>query len=67
MRYVGVTGTCPSCPADFDGINGLNVTDIFAFLSAWFAHDPRADFDGLNGITVQDIFAFLAAWFAGCP
>ena len=66
VRYVGVSGTCPSCSADFNGINGLEVADIFGFLGAWFAGDPRADFNGLNGINVQDIFDFLSAWFAGC-
>ncbi len=55
------------CPADFDGLNGVDVQDIFAFLNAWFAGDVNADFDGLNGVDVQDIFAFLNAWFAGCP
>ena len=55
-----------SCPADFNGVDGLNVQDIFDFLAAWFAGDPRADFNGVGGITVQDIFDFLAAWFAGC-
>ena len=55
------------CAADFNGDGVRDVPDIFAFLSAWFAMDPRADFDGMNGINVPDIFAFLSAWFAGCP
>ena len=55
-----------ACPADFNGVNALEVQDIFDFLSAWFALDPRADFNGLGGISVQDIFDFLGAWFAGC-
>ena len=54
------------CPADFNGVNGVEVQDIFDFLAAWFAGDPRANFNGANGIEVQDIFDFLAAWFAGC-
>jgi Starch/carbohydrate-binding module (family 53)/Glycosyl hydrolase family 57 len=54
------------CPADFNGQGGLGVQDIFDFLAAWFANDPRADFNGANGVGVQDIFDFLAAWFAGC-
>jgi glucose/arabinose dehydrogenase len=66
IRYVGVTGTCPSCPADFNGSNGLEVQDIFDFLTAWFAGDPRGDFNNSGSISVQDIFDFLAAWFAGC-
>ncbi|MBX3403139.1 MAG: PKD domain-containing protein [Phycisphaeraceae bacterium] len=57
--------TC--CPANFDGANGVDVPDIFAFLSAWFAGLPSANFDGVGGIAVADIFAFLSAWFAGCP
>jgi hypothetical protein len=57
----------PPCPADFDGNGVVEVPDIFAFLSAWFASDPRANFDGVGGIGVPDIFAFLSAWFAGCP
>lgn len=28
------------CPADFDGVPGLGVPDIFAYLSAWFAGCP---------------------------
>lgn len=55
-----------SCPADFNGVGGLSVQDIFDFLAAWFAGDARANFNGTGGISVQDIFDFLAAWFAGC-
>ena len=55
------------CVADFDGLNGVGVPDIFAFLSAWFAGSPSADIDGTPGIAVPDIFAFLSLWFAGCP
>jgi hypothetical protein len=54
------------CRADFDGENGVEVSDIFAFLSAWFALDSAADIDGDNTIAVPDIFAFLSLWFAGC-
>jgi hypothetical protein len=41
------------------------VQDIFDYLNAWFANDPRADFNGA-GQSVQDIFDYLSAWFAGC-
>ena len=54
------------CIADFDGSGTRDVSDIFAFLSAWFSGDPRANVNGVNGIEVGDIFAFLSAWFAGC-
>ncbi len=55
-----------ACPADFNCSGSLSVQDIFDFLAAWFAQDPRADFNGVNAITPQDILDFLAAWFAGC-
>jgi hypothetical protein len=54
------------CEADFDTNGSVEVPDIFAFLSAWFAQESAADFDGVGGIAVPDIFAFLSAWFAGC-
>jgi hypothetical protein len=58
--------TAPLHSVDFDGVGGLTVQDIFAYLNAWFASDPRADFNG-GGLAAQDIFDFLNAWFAGCP
>jgi glucose/arabinose dehydrogenase len=69
---LGPTGTSGEvlrvvpCPSDYNGSGAVEVQDIFDFLSAWFAADPRADFNGLGGLSVQDIFDFLAAWFAGC-
>ena len=59
--YVGTL-----CRADFNSDGTVNVGDIFAFLKAWFARDPRADFNHVGGVSVQDIFDFLAAWFGGC-
>jgi hypothetical protein len=56
--------TC--CRANFDGVGGVQVPDIFAFLSAWFAGNASANIDGVNGVAVPDIFAFLSLWFAGC-
>ncbi len=56
--------TC--CPADFNGVNGVTVQDIFDFLTAWLAGNSSADFNHVNGVTVQDIFDFLTAWLAGC-
>ncbi len=55
-----------SCVADFDGNGQVQVPDIFAFLSAWFASDPAADVDGNGLIQVPDVFTFLSLWFAGC-
>ncbi len=54
------------CPADFNGVNGVTVQDIFDFLTAWLAGNASADFNHFNGVTVQDIFDFLTAWLAGC-
>ncbi len=54
------------CPANFNGQNGLTVQDIFDFMAAYFAQDPRADINASGAISVQDIFDFLAAYFAGC-
>ena len=60
------TGPAVTCRADFNSSGAVDVNDIFSFLSAWFANDPRANFNGVNGIEVGDIFAFLSAWFARC-
>lgn len=56
-----------ACPADFNGVGGVSVQDVFDYLAAYFAGGPDADFDGASGVTVQDLFDFLAAYFAGCP
>jgi hypothetical protein len=62
------------CPADFNGVDGITVQDIFDFLADWASQvggGPvligSADFNSMDGITVQDIVDFLAAWTAGCP
>ncbi|MBX3407627.1 MAG: proprotein convertase P-domain-containing protein [Phycisphaeraceae bacterium] len=52
-----------TCPADWDGNNTVEVNDIFAFLTAWFANVPAAvNFGGTPGVPA--IFAFLTVWFA---
>ena len=65
VLYVG-PGAGVDCPADFNGVGGVSVQDIFDFLAAWFAGNSAADFNSSGAVTVQDIFDFLAAWFAGC-
>lgn len=55
-----------ACQADFNCSGAVTVQDIFDFLTAWFASDPRADVNASGSITVQDVFDFLSAWFAGC-
>jgi hypothetical protein len=56
----------PPCPADFDNNSTVEVSDIFAFLSAWFAQNISADANENGSVAVDDIFAFLSAWFEGC-
>ncbi len=67
--YNGATGAgnmvITYCPGDFDANGTVEVPDIFAFLSAWFAQDARADVDGVPGVSVPDIFSYLSLWFAG--
>lgn len=67
VRGFVVTGL-PSfaCRADFNASGSATVQDIFDFLEAYFASDPRADFNQGGGITVQDIFDYLESYFAGC-
>lgn len=67
VRQLVLLRDISTCAPDFNNSGSLSVQDIFDFLNAWFAIDPRADFNLANGVTVQDIFDFLAAWFAGCP
>ncbi|MBY0263419.1 MAG: cytochrome c, partial [Phycisphaerales bacterium] len=63
--YDGIPDAC-ECRCDIDG-GGLNVADIFSFLSVWFASAPGSDFDQSGTRDVADIFAFLSCWFGGCP
>lgn len=55
-----------ACRADFNGMGGVTLQDLFDFLSVWFALDLAADFNMVGGVTPQDLFDFLSAWFAGC-
>ena len=71
--FKGVGSTCQApgnpttcCKANFNGVGGVSVQDIFDFLAAWFGSNLTADFNGSGAVSVQDIFDFLAAWFAGC-
>ncbi len=55
------------CPGDFNKDGVVDVPDIFAFLSAWFAGNIEADYTYNGVVFTTDIFAFLSAWFAPCP
>lgn len=57
----------PVYRADWNHDGMRNVSDIFAFLTSWFAgagENGGADFDSSGATTVADIFVFLSAWFA---
>jgi hypothetical protein len=58
--------TGPTCRVDFDNSGTATVDDIFIFINAWFAADPRTDFDNNGTRGIDDIFIYLAAWFGGC-
>jgi hypothetical protein len=56
------------------GDGALTSDDVVAFLSAFFASQPKADIASLGGriggdglYTIDDVIAFLTAFFAGCP
>lgn len=55
-----------ACLADFNGVGGVTIQDVFDFLVAYFAGAPAADINGRDGVTVQDVFDYLVAYFAGC-
>lgn len=61
------------CPPNYNGVDGVNVIDLFDFLNAWFndcnlSFCPRTADYNCNGVhEVQDIFDFLNDWFVGCP
>lgn len=57
-----------TCSPDIDGVSGLGVADIFAYLSRWFSGNIQdANYNGDCCVNVADIFAYLSDWFAGCP
>lgn len=57
----------PACRADFDGNGVLSSADFFAFVTAFFAGDPRADLNADGVIGSADLFEFMTLFFAGCP
>ncbi len=68
--FCGVTGlTCdlcggPECPCNWDGVDGLNSTDFFAFLDDFF--DGDADFNNSGTTNSDDFFEYLDCFFDGC-
>jgi hypothetical protein len=63
-----VISNSPCCYADYNKTGGVTVTDIFNFLTDWFAGSPFANIGGTGvptPLAVQNIFDFLTNWFAG--
>jgi hypothetical protein len=54
------------CPSDFNNDGVRNPTDIFDFLSAYFAASPFADFNNDSVRNPTDIFNLLTSYFQGC-
>ncbi len=62
------TGVCVNtCPGDLTGDGTLDISDVFAFLSAYNNSDLAADLTGDGTLDISDVFAFLSAYNAGCP
>ena len=61
-----VTFRVNTCLADFDHSGGVDVFDLLAYLSEWFAAGHEADLDESGGVDVFDLLAFLDVWFGGC-
>ncbi len=51
------------CLCERDGNQVVDVLDLLAFLSDWFALDLAADIDGTADVTVLDLLDFLSCWF----
>jgi hypothetical protein len=66
FRLFCPSGGCALCAADMNSDGALSTADVFSFLNAWFASDPRADYNENTVLEVQDIFDFLGGWFGGC-
>jgi hypothetical protein len=64
-RVIGPMTAIDCSVADFNNDCAVGIQDVFDFLAAYFASNPRADVNHSGGVTVQDVFDFLAAYFAG--
>lgn len=52
---------------DTDRSGGVDLADVFGFLSAYFQNARWTDWNEDGTWTVEDVFAYLSDWFAGCP
>ncbi len=55
------------CRADYDNSSVVNVDDLFAYLTDWFAGVPDADVQGSIGLPdMSDLMAFINTWLTPC-
>lgn len=54
------------CRADFNQDTIVNIDDIFIYLNAWFAADPRCDVNDNAIVEIDDVFVFINVWNARC-
>jgi predicted outer membrane repeat protein len=59
-------GESPSCPADINGDDIVNVDDLFDLLNAWGNLGGPADINSDGIVNVDDLFSLLNAW-GPCP
>jgi hypothetical protein len=55
-----------TCPADIDGVPGLDFGDFLAFFNCYDASDACGDIDGVPGTDFGDFLAFFNSYDAGC-
>ncbi len=70
VHFFSVQASADPCPCETNGVEGVDVFDLLAFLDSWFAADAAADIDGTPGVDVFDLLFFLDCWFpasAGAP
>ncbi|MFG0286403.1 MAG: GC-type dockerin domain-anchored protein [Phycisphaerales bacterium JB039] len=56
-----------ACPADCDGVSGLDLFDFLCFLNQYAAGDPKADCDASGVIDPADFACYQGLFAAGCP
>ncbi len=60
----------PFCAADWNGVNGVNSTDVSDFINDWFLDNVMGtlvtDFDHNNVVNSTDVSSFINMWFEGC-
>jgi hypothetical protein len=55
-----------TCPADIDGVPGVDFGDFLAFFNCYDASDACGDIDGVPGTDFGDFLAFFNSYDAGC-